>query len=58
MNKTGWKVRVRYQGLQRDFGKGTKDEPYLSRKAIEKRATQLRERYSKLPGARISITHT
>jgi len=51
MNKTGWKVKVRYQGLQRDFGIGTKDEPY-------QRANQLRERYSRLSGAKVSITHT
>lgn len=50
-----WKVRVRMDGLQRDFGTGDADKAYKTRQGAEKRANKLRKRYAKYPTASVRV---
>lgn len=53
----GWKVRVSYLGLRRDFGTGKQDTAYKSRKLAEERAKKLQRTYLKYPEAKVRVVY-
>ena len=55
----GYKVKVRFQGLHREYGTGREGEgpAYINKAAAEKRAEALKRYYARLikEGARVTI---
>ena len=54
----GYKVKVYYKGLKREYGTGAEGtgNPYKSRKDALARAEKLKKEYSNLQGVKITLT--